>query len=166
MTRSSATDPAHAGTDGMHDGDTAEEVLVSVMAAVVIAAMGTWLTGQLAAFMFTGAWPRVSLAEALQVTFRLPGHLADPRGAWPAAVQGELPGTAAFYVAAMTALGILGFGTAAVVRWVARHVLGQWPPVPQGAQAAGLEEWAARGPQVRTVPPQLPGRPPTRTTLR
>jgi len=166
MTSSSATDPAHAGVGGMQDGDTAEEVLVSVMVAVVIAAVGTWLTGQLAAFMFTGAWPRVSLAEALQVTFRLPGHLADPRGAWPAAVQGELPGTAAFYVAAMTALGILGFGTAAVVRWVARHVLGQRPPVPLGSPAAGYEELAAPGPQVKAVPPQLPGWPPTKTTLR
>jgi len=150
----------------MRDGDTAEEVLVTVMAAVVIAAMGTWLAGQLAAFMFTGAWPRVSLAEALQVTFRLPGHLADPRGAWPAAVQGELPGTAAFYVAAMTSLGILGFGTASVVRWVARHVLGQRPPVPLGSPAAGYEELAAPGPQVKAVPPQLPGWPPTKTTLR
>lgn len=150
----------------MHDGDTAEEVLVAVMAAVVIAAMGIWLTGQLAALMFTGAWPRVSLAEALQVTFRLPGHLADPRGAWPAAVQGELPGTAAFYVAAMTALGILGFGTAAVVRWMARHVLGQRSPTPQGSPATGYEEFAAPGPQVKAVAPQLPGWPPAKTTLR
>lgn len=125
----------------MHDGDTAEEVLVGVMVAVVIAAVGTWLTGQLAAFMFMGAWPHVSLADALHSTFRLPGHLADPRGAWPAAVQGELPGTAAFYVAAMTALGILGFGTAAVVRWAARQVLG---PVQQGSPAEGLQ-WPVPG---------------------
>lgn len=143
----------------MHDGDTAGEVLVTVMAAVVIAAMGTWLTGQLAAFMFTGAWPRVSLAEALHVTFRLPGHLGDPRGAWPAAVQGELPGTAAFYVAAMTALGILGFGTAAVVRWVARHVLGQRSPVPHGSPAARYQELAAPGPQVASSGDTLATRP-------
>jgi hypothetical protein len=166
MTRSSATDHAHAGVGEIRDGDTAEEVLVCAMVAVVIAAVGTWLTGQFAAFMFMGAWPRVSLAEALQVTFRLPWHLADPRGAWPAAVQGELPGTAAFYVAAMTALGILGFGTAAVVRWAARQVLGQRPPVPQGPPATGLVELAVRDSQVKAVPPELPGRPPTKTTLR
>lgn len=148
----------------MPGGTPGEQVIVSVIAAVVIAAVGAWLTGQFAALMFMGAWPHVSLTEALQVTFRLPGHLADPQGAWPAAVQGELPGTAAFYVAAMTALGILGFGTSAAARWALRQALRQRSPAPQ-ASPATRPAWAAGGTRVRTLPPGLAGRPPANTTL-
>ena len=43
-----------------------------------------WLTGQLAALLFLGRWPSLSLADGLEAALRLPAHLGDPRQAWPA----------------------------------------------------------------------------------
>jgi type IV secretion system protein VirD4 len=134
---------------GLVEG-TGDAILVSGLVLVVLATVGTWLTGQLAALLFLGHWPTVSFAQAMQALFRLPGHLADPRDAWPLAVRGELPGTAAMYFAAMVALGVLGIAAAAVVRWALRH-RPQRGFASRAEIQATLSEKAviARGPVVR-----------------
>ncbi len=73
-----------------------------VLAAVTIAAIVTtwsWLTGQLAALLFGGHWPPVSVWQALAAAWSLPGHLSDPRQAWPASVRPQLPGPWGFLAA-------------------------------------------------------------------
>jgi type IV secretion system protein VirD4 len=57
----------------------------------------------------------------LQAAFRLPGHLADPREAWPVAVRPDLPGVPAFAFAAMLSMATLGASTAVLLRWAARR---------------------------------------------
>ena len=87
--------------------DMSDVLLIVVLGLIVAAATGTWLTGQVAALCFHGAWPPVSIGQSLAVASRLPGHLRDPRQAWPVSVRHELPGPAGFLVAGMTTLVII-----------------------------------------------------------
>jgi hypothetical protein len=152
---SHAGDPSHAGPDAPPESAAREAIAVTATVIIVLATAGTWLAGQLAALMFTGAWPRVGFGEAMGAAARLPWHLADPRAAWPAAAQGALPGTAAFYVAAMTASAVLGFSAAAAVRWMLRLAL--WPRLLMTWQAARLAR-SARGPGALPVKLSSSGR--------
>lgn len=96
--------------------DTSDIVLIMVIGLIVVAAIGTWLTGQVAALLSHGAWPPVSIGQALAVAPRLPGHLGDPRQAWPASVRQELPGLPGFLVAGVTTLVILAGITVVLVQ--------------------------------------------------
>lgn len=103
-------------------GDSpADIILVATTAVAALAGTGTWLTGQLAAVLFLGRWPAVTFPDALQAAVRVPGHLADPRQAWPAAVRPDLPGMPGFAIAAVLAFGGLAFVAAAAVRWWQGH---------------------------------------------
>jgi type IV secretion system protein VirD4 len=92
----------------------AEYVIAAVIAAAVVVLAVTWVTGQLAGLLFRGAWPPVSVGQALSIDGRLASHPADPRLAWPARARPSLPGPAGFAVAglvtvsALTAAGIAG----------------------------------------------------------
>ena len=143
---------AHPGQGALPEGGAREAIAVTVIVVIVLATAGTWLTGQLAALMFMGAWLHVGLTGVAGAAARLPWHLADPRAAWPAAYQGQLPGTAAFYVAAMTASAILGFPAAAAVRRVLRLAL--WPRLLMTWQAARLAR-SARGSRLGARPARL-----------
>ena len=101
---------------GSLDNATDIALLVS-LTIVAIVTTGTWLTGQLAALLFHGAWPRVSVGQALAAAWRLPAHVHDPRLAWPASVRPQLPGPFGFLVA-----GIVAF-LAVVVIMLARSLL-------------------------------------------
>ena len=95
----------------------ADAILIGVLAAAVILGAGTWLTGQLAALLFLGRWPSASLADGLEAALRLPGHLADPRQAWPASAQRDLPGGALpFAVAGLLSLAVLSSAAVFTVR--------------------------------------------------
>jgi hypothetical protein len=87
--------------------DGSDVLLIVVLGLIILAATGTWLTGQLAALFFRGAWPPVSIGQAMAAASRLPAHLDDPRQAWPPGVRHELPGPAGFLVAGATTLVIL-----------------------------------------------------------
>ncbi len=143
-------DQAHAGPGGILTEGASDIALICALAALVFVAAGTWLTGQLAALLFLGRWPSVSFTMALGVAFRLPGHLADPRLAWPAAVRPDLPGAAPFAVCAVLALSVLSFATVLVVRWRLRHRTQRGYASPAEIRAV-LSERAviARGPVVR-----------------
>jgi type IV secretion system protein VirD4 len=113
-----------------HGQDVDGVLLVAVGVAVVLVGL-VWLAGQVAGLLAGGGWPEVSLAELPGILARLPRHLADPSGAWPAAVRGRLPGPAGMYaaLALLSAVPVL-LGTLAV--WVRRRrTIGPWPATPR-----------------------------------
>ena len=101
----------------------ADAVLLGLLAAAIAASAGMWLTGQLAALLFLGRWPSLSLADGLEAALRLPAHLGDPRQAWPVPARRELPGgILPFAVGGPLALAALSLGAAwAVRRFAARR---------------------------------------------
>jgi hypothetical protein len=74
-------------------------ILLFSLTTLAVISTGTWLTGQLAALVFRGHWPRVSIGQALTAAWRLPAAVRDPRLAWPASVRPQLPGPGGFLVA-------------------------------------------------------------------
>jgi type IV secretion system protein VirD4 len=90
-----------------------EYLLVTLLAVLAAVMTATWITGQLAGLLFRQAWPPASITSALSIVMRLPGHLSDPRLAWPAQARAALPGPAGFALAA--ALTIAVMTTAAVL---------------------------------------------------
>jgi type IV secretion system protein VirD4 len=84
-------------------------VLGAICSLALIVAL-LWLWGAVAGIAFGRGWPRVAPAELFGVLTRLPGRLADPALAWPAAAQPQLPGALGFY----GALGLLAGPTLAV----------------------------------------------------
>ncbi len=130
--------------------DASDVILIAVIAAVAVVAAGTWLAGQLAALLFHGDWPPVSVGQALPVAWRLPGHLRDPRQAWPASARAELPGAAGFLVAGTVALVTVAAITVVLARNALRH-RSQRGHASRAEIQAVLSEKAviARGPVVR-----------------
>jgi type IV secretion system protein VirD4 len=95
---------------GIADGVT-DMILIGLLVTAVAVALATWLAGQLAGLLFLGRWPPANLADGLEAALRLPGHLADPRQAWPASVRGSLPaGAVRFAVAGLLSLAALSAG--------------------------------------------------------
>lgn len=131
----------------LHSNDL---VLIGVVGLIAAVAIGTWLTGQVAALFFHGGWPSVSLGQALAAAWNLPGDLGDPRQAWPAGVRGELPGSAGFLVAAVVALVVIT-GIALVLGRIARRHRSQRGFASAAEIRSVLSEKAviARGPVVR-----------------
>lgn len=104
-------------------GDSAGDlVLLAVLAVITLLGAGTWLTGELAALLFHGRWIPVSFPAAVGAAFALPGHLGDPRQAWPAPDRPDLPGAAGFAVTGLLACALLATVTVLVARsWIRRH---------------------------------------------
>ncbi len=95
--------------------------LAALTALVTAVALAMWATGQLAGLLTTGHWPPVAGGQAAGILLALPGHLADPRAAWPAAAQREVPGPTLFYgVACVLLLALAGLVVTAVQVY-ARH---------------------------------------------
>ncbi len=82
-------------------------VLVAVGCALAIGAL-LWLWGAVAGLLFGSGWPRVGLGQLPGVLTRLPAHLGDPAGAWPAVCRARLPGPVGFYAALLALIGIAG----------------------------------------------------------
>jgi hypothetical protein len=94
----------------------ANDTLLFVAIGVVVVVGGlVWLTGQLASLLASGSWPEVPLSELPSILARLREHLGDPAAAWPAAVDGQLPGPLGMYatlagiLATPLALGVLAW---------------------------------------------------------
>jgi hypothetical protein len=135
----------------------AEYVIVTVLAAVVAATAGTWVTGQLAGLLFRGAWPPVSIGQALSIATHLATHLTDPRMAWPAGARRALPGPAGFATAAAITASAM---TAATVL-TGRRVLagrGHRGYASRAQIAASLSEKAVLA-RASTIRPSLAGTP-------
>jgi hypothetical protein len=74
-----------------------DDLLLVVVGVVAALAGLVWLTGQVAGRLASGRWPRVPVAELPGILARLPRHLGDPGGAWPATVRAALPGAGGMY---------------------------------------------------------------------
>src|SRR5947209_4624453 len=104
------TRPQPPRTDGV------DMVLVSILTVLATAAAGQWLAGNAAALLGRGRLLHATPVQALASLTRLPHHLRDPRGAWPAAAAGNLPGPVLYWLATVVAasalaavvLGVLG----------------------------------------------------------
>ncbi|MBS2546914.1 type IV secretory system conjugative DNA transfer family protein [Catenulispora sp. NL8] len=79
----------------VHDGK--DLVLMIAVGVLMIAGFGTWMWGEAAGLLAQGGLPHVSPSGSLSIVLRLPGHLSDPRSAWPTDVAAVLPGPAWFY---------------------------------------------------------------------
>jgi len=82
---------------GQPAGDAAEVLLLAVAGAAAGLAAWVWATGQVSGRLVAGRWPHLPLADVSSVLARLPGHLSDPRLAWPAVARPGLPGAAMLY---------------------------------------------------------------------
>jgi hypothetical protein len=88
----------------VHDGK--DMVIMLGLALLTVAGIGTWLWGESAALLTRGALPRVPVSQSLSIALRLPGHLRDPREAWPTNAAALLPDSTAFYCAGAVLLVI------------------------------------------------------------
>jgi type IV secretion system protein VirD4 len=131
--------------------------VAAVVAAVAFATAGTWVTGQLAGLLFTGSWPRTSLAEAVHVAARLPARLADPRMAWPAAVRDDLPGPVGMYTTAVLVAAAMTTMTVLVLR-LARRGREQRGFASRRQLTSNLSANSVLA-AARRLRPDLPGRP-------
>jgi len=86
-------------------GGSGDVALLCVLGFVLALGALVWLWGGLAGLLFGAGWPRVSGGEVLGVLVRLPGSVARPARAWPAAVRPGLPGPAGFYAALVVMVG-------------------------------------------------------------
>jgi hypothetical protein len=118
-------------------GQDVDGVLLVGLGVVVALISLVWLAGQVAGLLAGGGWPEVSLAELPGILTRLPRHLADPAGAWPAAVRGRLPGPAGMYAALALLFAVLVLlGTLAI--WLRRRrTTGPWPATPRRGRQHG-----------------------------
>ena len=103
-------------------------VAVGAAAATAI----TWLVASLAALVFVGHWPQLSLVGALEALTRLPHHLDAPKDAWPPADRARLAGAVPTYVICGFVLaGLLG-----VLWYLVRAIALRGPDAARGARWA------------------------------
>jgi type IV secretion system protein VirD4 len=129
-------------------GDLVALCLVGVLTAPLAI---VWLASAAAGTLAHGQPTALTLAEAIRVMLKLPGHLANPRLAWPAALRRQLPAAivlnAVLLLAAVLVLGVLVVVVSVLAH---RHHRGE-----RGRAA----RWASRGElaELHTQTPQ-PGR--------
>ncbi len=115
-----------------------------LLGVVLVVAVLVWVAGQLAGVLFGGGAPEGGLADMPGVLSRLPGDLADPAAAWPAADRERLPGPVGVYAAlamVLVSVGALGVGAA---RLASRR-----RGAPGGRRTGGAR-WARPG-DIRTL---------------
>jgi type IV secretion system protein VirD4 len=93
--------------------------LVTIGAGLTVG-VAVWLWGAVAGALFGSGWIHTGAGQVPRVLLRLPAHLADPAGAWPAGVRVRLPGPAGFYAA----LGLLGIAAGTLASCVV-HLCGR-----------------------------------------
>jgi type IV secretion system protein VirD4 len=103
----------------VHDGK--DMVILLGLGLFTVAGIGTWLWGEAAGLLTHGALPRVPVSQSLSIALRLPGHLRDPRAAWPPESAALLPGSTAFYCAGAILLGVGAVLAVAGARTWARY---------------------------------------------
>jgi type IV secretion system protein VirD4 len=84
-----------------------DQMLLVVIAILLGATFLLWLTGQVAGFVHSGQWPKVSLPEMGVVVTKVPRHPLDPAAAWPSQARGLLPGPVLFWLTFFILLAIL-----------------------------------------------------------
>jgi type IV secretion system protein VirD4 len=84
-----------------------DQFLLIIVGILLGATFMLWLTGQVAGFVHSGHWPRMTLSEMGAVVTRVPRHPLDPAAAWPKGARGLLPGPVLFWATFMVLLAIL-----------------------------------------------------------
>jgi type IV secretion system protein VirD4 len=84
-----------------------DQLLLIAIAVLLGATFMLWLTGQVAGFVNSGHWPKVSLPEMGAVVTKVPRHPLDPAAAWPKGARQLLPGPVLFWATFMILLAIL-----------------------------------------------------------
>jgi type IV secretion system protein VirD4 len=97
---------------------------LAIIAAVALAvpAAVVMLAGALAGLLAAGRPAGLDPAAALGVAARIPGHLADPALAWPAAVRERLPGALGLQLVLVLSLVVVIAVVAAAVALVCRRL--------------------------------------------
>ena len=115
-----------------------DQALLMIIVILLGATFMLWLTGQVAGFINSGKWPRVSLPEMGVVVTGVPRHPLDPAAAWPADARPLLPGPVLFWATFMVLLALLAgawFYLSTVLR-SARRRMGRAIVVERTAPAA------------------------------
>jgi type IV secretion system protein VirD4 len=124
-----------------------DQLLLMGIAILLGASFMLWLTGQVAGFLHSGSWPKVSLAEMGVVVTAVPRHPLDPAAAWPRGARQLLPGPVLFWAVFMILLAIFTAGwvyLSAALR-ATRRRMGRVTVVERAAPAAdrvGPAGWA------------------------
>lgn len=82
---------------GESEAHLLETVALWALGAAIAIGGLLWLTGEVAARVFSGVWPQMSVAEMGRVLAQFRAHVGDPANAWPAPAHAAIPGPAAFY---------------------------------------------------------------------
>jgi type IV secretion system protein VirD4 len=89
-----------------------DQMLLMAIGIVLGASVMLWLTGEVAAFVHSGKWPKVTVAEMGQVVVKTPRHPLDPAAAWPKSARSLLPGPVLFWATFLVLLAV------AVAAWI------------------------------------------------
>jgi type IV secretion system protein VirD4 len=137
-------------------GGIGEQLVLYGLLGTGTAGLLAWSSGQLAGLVFGHTWLDLGVADVAAVLWQLPHHLSDPALAWPARVQGELPGPMGMYASAATVVGGAASGTAAVMRHLPGRAAGHRP----GREHKHKGSVWAKGRELRllTVAGPTPGR--------
>ena len=96
----------------------AEWVGVLVAAAVAVVGLPVWLAAGAAGLVHTGRWPDLGPGTVAAAIQRWPGHLGDPRDAFPHALRTSLPGPFLFYLCVLAILAsLIAFALLAARAW-------------------------------------------------
>ena len=84
-----------------------DQFLLLAVVVLLGATFVLWLTGQVAGFVHSGSWPKVTLAEMGAVVTRVPRHPLDPAAAWPRGARQLLPGPVLFWATFVILVAVL-----------------------------------------------------------
>ena len=88
-----------------------DQLLALGLGAAAGAGTLVWATGQAAGLAFGHTWLDMTPTDVTHVLWHLPQHWSDPALAWPADVQGPLPGPVGMYATFTGLVGGLAVGT-------------------------------------------------------
>ncbi len=88
-----------------------------LLGAAICAGAALWLTGEVSARLFHGAWPGTGLPEMGSILVRFGKHVGDPAQAWPSSERRLIPDATAFYAT----LGVMATPLVAAVALLLRR---------------------------------------------
>jgi type IV secretion system protein VirD4 len=89
-----------------------DQLLLLAIGVVLGASFLLWLTGEVAAYVHSGKWPSITVAEMGRVVVNVPRHPLDPAAAWPKPARSLLPGPVLFWATFLVLLAV------AVTAWI------------------------------------------------
>ncbi|HUA50159.1 MAG TPA: type IV secretory system conjugative DNA transfer family protein, partial [Solirubrobacteraceae bacterium] len=102
--------------DNRRETSPIEPLALLALATLLAAGVLVWVWAALAGLLFGSGWPPDSAGQLAGALIRLPGHLSDPRMAWPAATRDRLPAPPGFYAALVILLAVVSVLVAGLTR--------------------------------------------------